>query len=174
VSGLLPATDLLLAVTLVVCTWTDLRSRLIYDALTLPALAAGLLLQFLRHGWGEGWAGPGLVGGLAAVGVALCLFGLFHVTGGLGAGDVKLVMAVGAVVGMPAVLGALFFGTVAGGLQGLLALGARTGPGRRVCERLGMKGAREESFGRTIPLGVGLSVGVGAFWLALRLGVFAA
>jgi Flp pilus assembly protein protease CpaA len=174
VSLLLLATDLLLAATLTICAWSDLRSRLIYDVVTLPALAAGLVLQAVRHGWGEGWAAPGLAGGFAAVGLSLALFGLFHATGGLGAGDVKLVMAVGAIVGMPAVLGALVFGTLAGGVQGLLALAARTRPGRRLCAKLGMTGTRDESFGRTIPLGVGLSVGIAAFWMALRLGVFEA
>jgi prepilin peptidase CpaA len=173
VSGLVLATDVLLTVTLVVCAWTDLRSRLIYDVVTLPALVAGLGLQALSHGWGEGWTNPGLEGALTAVGIALLVFGLFHVTGGLGAGDVKLVMAVGAIVGMPVILGALLAGTVAGGLQGLLAVAARTPVGRRVCRRFGLAGTDEEAFGRTIPLGVGLAVGIAAFWTALRCGVFA-
>jgi Flp pilus assembly protein protease CpaA len=165
------STDILLVALLVVCAVTDLRSRLIYDAVTFPCFVAGLVLQWFHHGRGEDWNSPGVAGALAAVGLALLVFGLFHLTGGLGAGDVKLVVAVAAIVGMPALPGAMLAGTLAGGVQGLLALTARTGPGRRLCRTLGLRGTEDEDFGRTIPLGVGLAAGIGLFWAALRRGL---
>jgi len=173
VSGPLLATDLLLLLLLVVCAVTDLRSRLIYDVVTLPAVGAGLVLQSFRHGWGGGWASAGFIGALTAVALALVVFGFFHLTGGLGAGDVKFMMAVGAIVGMPHILGAMLAGTVAGGVQGGFALAARTSVGRRVCRRLGMRGTEDESFGRTIPLGVGLAVGIGLYWATVRFDLLA-
>lgn len=167
-SLLLRATDLLLLGTLVLAAWTDLRKRQIYDRLTFPAAALGLVLQGLRGGLGDGWTGPGLRSSLAGCAAALGLFGLMWATGGLGAGDLKLAGAVGAIVGFPASLGALLVGSLAGGVQGVLALGARTAPGRRLCARLGMAGTDSPQFGRRIPLGVGLAVGVALFWLWVR------
>jgi len=56
-------------------------------------------------------------------------------------------------------------------VQGLLALAARTGFGRRLCRKLRVRGWEDEEFGRTIPLGVGLAAGIGLFWAALRRGL---
>jgi Flp pilus assembly protein protease CpaA len=89
----------------------------------------------------------------------------------MGAGDLKLMGAVGAILGFPQALGAMLLGSVAGGVQGVLALLARTGPGRRLCSALGLPGADQPSFARRVPLGVGLAVGVAAFrWWLTRAG----
>lgn len=71
----------------------DLRSRRVPNILTGPAILAGLGLHLL-------------LGGPAAMGLALLsgfiaggLFLLFFLAGGMGAGDVKLMMAVGCLAG---------------------------------------------------------------------------
>lgn len=72
---------------------TDLRSRRIPNALTVPSLA--LALAF--HAWFDGWAGlkSGFAGFALGFGTLLVLW----LIGGGGAGDVKLMGALGAWLG---------------------------------------------------------------------------
>ena len=72
---------------------TDLRSRRIPNALTVPSLA--LALAF--HAWFDGWAGlkSGFAGFALGFGTLLVLW----LVGGGGAGDVKLMGALGAWLG---------------------------------------------------------------------------
>jgi prepilin peptidase CpaA len=77
---------------------TDVWKFKVYNVLTLPLLASGLLY----HGFVNGF--PGLMG--SALGI---LFGFgvpffLYVLGGMGAGDVKLLAAIGAWLGMPLTL----------------------------------------------------------------------
>ena len=67
----------------------DVREGRIPNRVTFPAMAAGLAAHTLAGGWtGLGDAAPaGLIAG------AVCL--LFYWAGGMGAGDVKLMTAVG-------------------------------------------------------------------------------
>ena len=87
------AIRILVAVIVVAAAATDLRSRRIPNWLTLSGVCAGLLLN---------WAISGLHGiGTAVSGMALgfgCYFVLYCLRA-MGAGDVKLMAAVGAVVG---------------------------------------------------------------------------
>ena len=97
-----------------IATWWDLRHRRIPNGLTLPALGIALCLH------GATGAGPGLLlsaGGALAAG-ALLLPG--YVMRFTGAGDVKLLMAVGAFLGFPQALMAGLIALVLGGVLGLL------------------------------------------------------
>lgn len=98
-----------------VATWWDLRTRRIPNALTLPALGIALCMH------GATGAGQGLL--LSAAGAltagALLLPGLLMRF--TGAGDVKLLMAVGAFLSLPDAFLAGLFALVLGGLLGLLA-----------------------------------------------------
>jgi prepilin peptidase CpaA len=109
--------DLQAGAVLVICAAacvTDLRTRRIPNALTFGA--AALALAF--HAVTGGWAGLGSSAGGWLVGVAL--FAPFFVLGGMGAGDVKLLAAIGAWLGpMDAVWTALYT-MIAGGLLGLV------------------------------------------------------
>jgi prepilin peptidase CpaA len=69
---------------------TDVRSFRIPNRLTLPLLACGLVYQLVTAGL------SGLGAGLLGVLLGFALLVPFHVAGGLGAGDVKLLAAVGA------------------------------------------------------------------------------
>lgn len=76
-----------------VAAFTDYRSGKIYNWLTLPAIVLGLALAAVFQGWyGLGQAVMGL-------GVAGALFLPLFATGVLGGGDVKLMMAMGTVLG---------------------------------------------------------------------------
>ena len=72
----------------------DWKEHRIPNLLTGPAMLAGLML----HGWLGGW---GQVGSAAAAGViGGVVFLLFYLAGGMGAGDVKLMVAVGCLMGL--------------------------------------------------------------------------
>jgi prepilin peptidase CpaA len=72
----------------------DVAIRRIPNAFTLPAIVFGLLLHFSLGGWRQlgTAAASGLVCGL--------IFLLFHLAGGMGGGDVKLITAVGCNAGL--------------------------------------------------------------------------
>jgi Flp pilus assembly protein protease CpaA len=88
----------------------DLRTGRIPNLLTAATAAVGLALA------GFGLSGHSMAGALvgAAFGFALMLPG--HLLGGTGAGDVKLLAALGTMLGPAGVLMAFLYGAVAGGL----------------------------------------------------------
>ncbi len=88
-----PGREIVLAVALLICLVTDLRSKLIYNWVTVPAMVLGLTLS----AWEGGWAGLGD----AAIGLLVCggVMLLPFLAGGMGGGDVKLLAAVGALGG---------------------------------------------------------------------------
>lgn len=97
-----------------VASWWDLRTRRIPNGLTVPALVAALCLHG-AHGAGQGLLVS--AGGALAAGVLLLPGYLLRFTG---AGDVKLLMAVGAFLGFPSALTAGLLALLVGGLLGLV------------------------------------------------------
>ena len=88
----------------------DLRERRIPNALTLGSAAAGLLFALLVHGpMGFGVAVLGWIVGCA-------LFFPFFLLGGTGAGDVKLLAAIGTWVGPVLVCWVAIYAALAGGV----------------------------------------------------------
>jgi prepilin peptidase CpaA len=94
--------------------FTDIRTNRIPNWLTYSGLVAGLALQVALGGW-RGLE-QGLLGALVGGGV----FFLFFLLGGMGAGDVKLLAAVGAWVGTRQAVTVLIATGVAGGALALL------------------------------------------------------
>jgi prepilin peptidase CpaA len=105
----------LLTVVLVTAMCTDLRWSRIPNWLTFPAMGFALL----AHAWVGGLEGA--LFSLGGLGAGLGLFLVLYVTGSSGAGDVKLMAAVGALTGP---YGALLSGLLAILVGGLYALGA--------------------------------------------------
>lgn len=119
----LPAA-LLLTSTMAAASFTDLRSRVIPDRLTLPAAAAGLLLAAVAGGAGALLTAAGLG---AAVALPLWLAARFRPEG-MGMGDVKLVVVIGIYLGVAAWF-ALLAGLAFASLAGILvSLGRRRSP----------------------------------------------
>jgi prepilin peptidase CpaA len=99
---------------------TDLKSRRIPNVLTFGATAAALVFHTINGGW------SGLVGSVEGWLVGAAIFFLPFALGGLGAGDVKLLAALGAWVGpLDAVWISLYTG-IAGGVLALV-VAASTG-----------------------------------------------
>lgn len=98
------------AIVVVVAIITDLRSRRIPNVLTFTAFGIALITRMIFQGWlGLGIA---LSGAVVAPGVLL----LIHAGRGLGMGDVKLAMAVGAFLGPLLAAISMLCAAVIGGL----------------------------------------------------------
>ena len=89
--------DIILFSILFISLYTDLKSGKIYNWVTLPAMAGGLLLNFMISGQATAYAG--LLNSVYGILVALIIFVLPYLIGALGGGDVKLLMAIGALKG---------------------------------------------------------------------------
>lgn len=72
---------------------TDVLRGRVYNALTLPAMLGGIGLQAVLYG------GSGASAALQGIAAGFALFVWMYLLGFLGAGDVKLLMAFGALVG---------------------------------------------------------------------------
>lgn len=104
-------------VTLIAAT-TDLWKFKVYNVLTLPTLAVGLLVSPFNGG-----IQASLLGATVGFGLLVVFFAL----GGVGAGDVKLLTAIGAWIG-PAMVLHVFIGTAfAGGLYAFVLVVLRSG-----------------------------------------------
>jgi leader peptidase (prepilin peptidase)/N-methyltransferase len=114
---------------LLLITVTDLEHRLIFNAVTYPATGLALLGSLLVTP-AENNLRLALLG--AAVGYVI-FFVLYKIaqfiygsgSGALGAGDVKLAMLLGAMLGFHRIFFALFLGILVGGLVSLLLLVTR-------------------------------------------------
>lgn len=102
--------ELLLATGLTVAVVTDLRSRRIPNLLTAAMAAAGLGLA------AAGSSGITLAGALMGMGLGVLLMLPGHLLGGTGAGDVKLMGAVGSILGPPSIIQAFVLTCLAGGV----------------------------------------------------------
>ncbi|MCD6052478.1 MAG: peptidase prepilin type [Verrucomicrobia bacterium] len=114
-----------LTMLLMIATWTDLRGSRIPNWLNFSAMGLALVMR--------AWFGglDGVVLGLIGMGTGLALFLILYCSGSIGAGDVKLMAAVGALVGPS---GALLCGFLAILVGGVYALGA-------MCYQWGVVGA---------------------------------
>jgi len=95
----------------------DLSTRRIPNVITFGAA----LLALIVHGYLGGWSAIGLSLAGWAVGVAF-FFPLFAL-GGMGAGDVKLLGALGAWLGPITVIWVALFAGIAGGVMGVVVAG---------------------------------------------------
>ncbi len=138
-----------LGLALIAVTFIDFETKEIPDRITLPGIAAGLVLNAVPDLRG---VVPALHGCLLACGIFYVIAWVsFKVTGqeAMGFGDVNLAGLLGAFLGWPLVLVAVFLGVFAGGLGGLALLIS------------GAKGRKDE-----VPFGPYLALGglLAALW----------
>lgn len=98
---------------------TDVRAARIPNGLTLVGVAAGLVAHGLLP------QGLGVMASVAGAVAGLAVFLPFFALGGMGGGDVKLMAAVGAWLGWPAILGAALTVAIAGGVLAVVAAVSR-------------------------------------------------
>lgn len=105
--------NIVLLSVLVIAVVTDIRSHRVPNWLTLPAIIAGVGLNLISGG------ASGLLLSIGGLVLGMGLFIIFYMTGGMGAGDVKLMGAVGAMLGPQMVLMAALCTAIAGGIYAL-------------------------------------------------------
>ncbi|MBU1070181.1 A24 family peptidase [Myxococcota bacterium] len=156
-----------------VSTYTDLRSREIPNPVVLAGLIAGCAIWTLFYGLaGLGWA---LLGGFTGLGVFL----LMALLGAMEMGDVKLMGALGTLLGWPWVLAGLIHVVMAGFFFAIFWVIVH-GHARRTLSNLWTAlvtwlrpGARRVPLAElpTTPLPYGVAIALGGVWtlLAIRI-----
>lgn len=162
--------DLLFVLVLTLSVVYDLRERRIPNALTVGGVCAALVLRLAID--------PGTaVGGLQGAGLGLVIALPLFAVGAFGAGDGKLVIAMGAFLGWEGLPTALLVGGAVGGLLSL-AYAVRRGVVLPVlyqtrdlalyCATFGRAGERRtltSSSATTVPYGVAIAAGAVAAWM---------
>jgi prepilin peptidase CpaA len=160
--------DVVLATFALVVMVTDLRWRRIPNLVTYPAMAIGLALAALQRFPGElrspfGGSPPGSGGfadhAVALVAALVLLYPLFSARA-MKAGDVKLLMTVGALKGLLFLFWSFVYGAVIGGVVALGYIGVQ-----RVARGRGMRDVLQTfiPYGVSLAAGslLGLAVGIG-------------
>lgn len=160
-SQFIPAIVVIIMATAV---YYDLRERRIPNWLTIPGLGLGLLLHVIDGG------AAGLVNALLGAGVGAALLVLPFALGWMGGGDLKLLAAIGALMGVSFTLSTLLFGLAAGGLIALVWLGVKrsllSSLKYMLVVWLPMPGTKPQALKAPIPFGPALALGVlvAFFW----------
>ncbi|NPV52388.1 MAG: peptidase A24 [Firmicutes bacterium] len=93
-----------------IAAYTDLKTRRISNWLTFAGMVSGISINL----WGKGF--PGLVFSIEGILVGIVLLFVPFTLGGIGAGDVKLLGALGALIGPREVFSTALCGAIAGGI----------------------------------------------------------
>ena len=151
--GLRLAQNGLLAAFLVAVMVTDWRWTRIPNSLTFPGILIGLALSAVS-GWGAVGA-AGLLDHAVAVGAAFLVCYPLYALGWMKAGDVKLLMTVGALRGTAFLLAAGLYGSLLGGVLAIVLIA-----GRRLIPPERPGGGRVRTVLKSsIPYGVALGAG---------------
>jgi prepilin peptidase CpaA len=110
-----------LAIGLLIAGVTDVREGRIPNWITFPLVGFGLLV----HGWHQGF--NGLLMSLEGLAVGILCLIFFYIKGGMGAGDVKLLGAIGAILGPHLVVYVFGFAAILGGVYSLAMLSSQGG-----------------------------------------------
>ncbi len=108
--------DVLLWPLLGFAVYFDYRYRRIPNKLTFSVIILALFLHVVGGGW------SGILFSFKGLALGIVLLLIPFITGGMGAGDVKLLGAIGAVVGPNDVLWSLLYGAIVGGTFAIIIL----------------------------------------------------
>ena len=100
----------------IIISYYDVRYRRIPNAFVLATLAAGIAMNAIFAGL------PGMAASVGGCALAFVLMFTLHVFGAMGAGDVKLFAAIGAVTGAPLVLPTFIVVILTGGLLAIVSI----------------------------------------------------
>jgi prepilin peptidase CpaA len=113
--------NFVLITTLIISLITDVKKRKILNIVTIPAILFGIIYYTAFHGLnGFLFSGKGLL-----IGFLLLL--IPYLLGGMGAGDVKLMAAIGALMGVSFVLYSFVYIALIGGVISAILIMKRNG-----------------------------------------------
>ncbi|WP_320162919.1 prepilin peptidase [uncultured Trichococcus sp.] len=107
----------------------DLKERKIPNKITFTGILIGLIFNLITGGW------LGLFQGVVGMFVGLAIFFLPFVMGGMGAGDVKLMGAIGALMGWKFSVMTALYSAIVGGVMVVIHL-AYTGKLRETLKKM--------------------------------------
>jgi prepilin peptidase CpaA len=111
--------QVLILLTVIPAAIFDLRQRRVPNWITLPAALIGIGLNTFLYEM------PGFWISLKGLGLAFLIYFPLYLLRGMGAGDAKLMAAVGAALGPANWLGVLFLTALLGGIAALIAVASR-------------------------------------------------
>lgn len=161
---------------------TDIWKYKVYNWLTLPLLASGLVFHTVMSGWtGLGFSLGGVIFGFVVL--IAC-----YILGGVGAGDVKFLAGVGAWLGLVITAQVFLVAGLAVGVWSIVAMSVRGGLGgfathvavmcyqmRSIASHLGtgekveFAVRRKDRRGRVVPLAAMITVGIVTVLLAQQV-----
>ncbi len=103
--------NLVLVVLLLLCSYEDAKNKIIPNKYTIPALVVGFILMTINYGF------VGLIDSFKGLLLGFFIFFIPFILGFMGAGDVKLMAAIGALKGFTFTVYALLATGVAGGIM---------------------------------------------------------
>jgi prepilin peptidase CpaA len=107
---------IVLLIVLFICLYTDIKSRRILNIITIPTVLGGIIFNLSTTGWGGLlFSGKGFLVGLG-------LLIIPYLLGGMGAGDVKLMAAIGALMGTSFVFYSFIYTALIGGVISILLI----------------------------------------------------
>lgn len=117
---------ILLGLVLIISLITDIKERKILNIVTLPAILIGLVFYTFTLGWdGFLFSGKGFLVGLG-------LLIIPYLIGGMGAGDVKLMAAIGALTGASFTFYSFIYTGIIGGIIALILIIKSKGLGNSI------------------------------------------
>lgn len=105
-----------LGLMMAVALYTDLRFGRIYNWLTIPCMLLGISLNTASHGV------QGFLYSMAGAALVLAAFLFISPLVGMGGGDIKLMMAVGALLGMHMLIWAALYSAIIGGVLAVIVM----------------------------------------------------
>ncbi|GAK07805.1 prepilin peptidase [Geomicrobium sp. JCM 19038] len=136
----------ILATTLLIATIIDLRTWKIPNWLTLSAAIIGITHNGMMYGF------DGLFTSLLGMVIGFAIFFCFYLMKAYGAGDVKLMAAIGAIMGVPFILYSSIMIVLIGGLVSIVVLIVRHRQHRR-------SGTEKKEVNTAFPFSLWITVG---------------
>ena len=150
--------DIVVVILIIIAAYTDIKERKIYDKLTFPTMALGLILGYVSAGF------AGLKGAAFGLFIGFAIFVLPCELGAVGGGDGKLMMAVGALTGYPFIIVASLLGFALTVFQTIYMIAKRPGGFRAFFASIASGSLFFTSYEdrpkeQNVPLGVYLALG---------------